>query len=846
MAVLYQPFDGIGGATVDWNSTEQLGTPTGVYSSGSGSITFRAIDAIRGSASAFFTHPADGNTTQASFSLGASVTRMRAHMYMRVPDVLPENGFAAMMVNSSGRQLQVVFRADGTMRLDSWGAIVGSTSPAGTLPSAGQIVRVSIGVITNGDATCAVYRGDDLEPLWSTTAASGVTGDISEVAIGVPWTHSPDTAMQVMIDDFRVETGVAAPLLPPETSVTASDRRWVREPVGWRMLGQAYAREERWEPPAGLGATPPGAQTYQVPPDAVYVAPNGNDQTGSGSASAPYASIARAIQGAPSGRTIVLRGGSHRVGVAVPINGDGMSMDALWSGQTGNATNLTIQGYPGEAAWLDGSQQYGGWARSGAVWERAVILTSDRSPTGTQGADDSAAADWQYVNPDRPRAAWPERVWVDGVELTQVADRSSVTAGTFCVEGTYDAERKLMTSSRYVIGDDPTGREVRIADLATCLSSTGTGFILRGVGIRRYAGSVPHRGILKLRHSGARLENVTVESASTLAITLFEAHNAALRGVTIRHAGLLGLEGAESDDITIDGCLIEDCNAQGFNYSPEAGGVKLTHMRRPTIVRCGIHDIRGTGVWVDESVANCRIHSNDVHWCDDHGILVELSGGAQLVNNFVSAAGADCLRVFNVSGEVQVWNNTLTRPARISQHGACLSIVGDDRAPLASGSLGLDPRFGFPHPDGVDALTRDVVFRNNLLGPTPENSNGFLFNQDFKESGRRSSVAFGLAGSHNQHVRRPANKPDWPWVLSRSGTQDPEIVFDLETLAARGVGEGSSVTVGDYAADVNGLITEQTRDTRPNGAPLPADVAAVLGSAVGASNIIGAQTMARP
>ena len=75
-------------------------------------------------------------------------------------------------------------------------------------------------------------------------------------------------------------------------------------------------------------------------------------------------------------------------------------------------------------------------------------------------------------------AAHPEQLWVDGEALRQVATRDEVTAGTLYVDDPHPVTRgtaadgstvyepRPRTGTRYVIGTDPDGHDVEIAEPA--------------------------------------------------------------------------------------------------------------------------------------------------------------------------------------------------------------------------------------------------------------------------------------------------------------------------------------------------------------------------------------------
>jgi len=81
----------------------------------------------------------------------------------------------------------------------------------------------------------------------------------------------------------------------------------------------------------------PRANTADDPAGGVYVSPDGNDASATGSINAPYKSINRALEAAKPGDTIILRTGTYREGVNVRIR----------------KPNITIKSRKGEWAVID-------------------------------------------------------------------------------------------------------------------------------------------------------------------------------------------------------------------------------------------------------------------------------------------------------------------------------------------------------------------------------------------------------------------------------------------------------------------------------------------------------------
>ena len=67
------------------------------------------------------------------------------------------------------------------------------------------------------------------------------------------------------------------------------------------------------------GHVGPRPNTYDDPENGIYVSPDGNDNTATGSIDAPYYSINTALANSTSGSTIILRNGTYREGINVRI-----------------------------------------------------------------------------------------------------------------------------------------------------------------------------------------------------------------------------------------------------------------------------------------------------------------------------------------------------------------------------------------------------------------------------------------------------------------------------------------------------------------------------------------------
>ena len=287
----------------------------------------------------------------------------------------------------------------------------------------------------------------------------------------------------------------------------------------------------------GRGAAPIGSAAYTVPSGAVFVDGAKGNNANSGSQSSPLKTIAAATGKVASGGSVVLRSGAYHESVSV-------------------SKSITIQNYPNEAVWLDGSVPVAGWAKSGSTW---VHSGWTKEFSSSMGVDSATKARFIGSN---PMAADPDQVFVNGVALRQVASASSVTAGTFAIND---------SANTITIGTDPSGKEVRASDLGQAVSLSGSNSILRGIGIRRYANGYELRGALKLSNPGGEVRDVVIQDVATIGISLSNSSKV-LDHVTVQRAGQLGIGGHQTDRSRIANSIVSNNNTEDFKVAPVAGG----------------------------------------------------------------------------------------------------------------------------------------------------------------------------------------------------------------------------------------------------------------------------------
>jgi hypothetical protein len=553
-------------------------------------------------------------------------------------------------------------------------------------------------------------------------------------------------------------------------------------------------------PAESAGTSPIGTASYAVPSGAIHVAPWGSDGA-SGSASAPLRTLTRALVVAPSSGTIVLRAGSYNEQVAV-------------------YKTLTIQNYPGEQVWLDGSTTVSGWVKDGTRWRHdGWTVRFDHSPTYTKGAQDSTNQYWQFVNTTTaPMAAHPDQLWIDGSRQKQVASLSAVTAGSFYLDE---------SSSKLYVGSDPTGRTVAASNKAQAMNIRASGVVIRGIGIRRFAPSVWHVGAVTLENPNATLENVHISEMATTGLSV-QSSGARLRQVTVSYSGMLGIHGRYADDLVLDKVLSRRNNIESFNITPVSGGAKLGTSRGIKVIDSNFSDNYGPGFWEDMSVYNTVVRGSNFNRNSGDGLFLEISARAVVGDSLFLNNKLDGIKVNNTSN-VKIWNNTFTGNSR------SVWLAQDYRRNTNQYDPAVDKRIPWPDPEMPWQLD-DVTLSNNVLGLPGNSTNSVLCVEDY--SGKETAEAMRIKVNGNVYNRMSSSSPTWLTIWSR-GASNPAV---FTTLAAFKSGTGQEARGREYTGSAvvsdTGALAESVQSLASSIAVgLPSDVAAAIGRPAGSTRL---------
>ena len=373
-----------------------------------------------------------------------------------------------------------------------------------------------------------------------------------------------------------------------------------------------------------IGAKKLGTADYAVPSSTVlYVSVTGNDSN-PGTLDSPKATLNAATDASVNGDTIVIRGGEYYQNIP-----------------SGLYKSITIQNYPGEAVWFDGSEVVTGWSGS-APWVKTWTIEHDHSTSFTQG-DTST----RWINPSYPLAAWPDMLFVDGVRQTLVDPSTTPTTGQWCHN---------YATNQIKLGTDPVGKEIRVATLERFAILKNPDTIIRGIGIRRYATGLSQIGTIFGSSTGPRVtvENCWMVDCGQQSLSL-SGDGSTVRSTSIIRPGCTGFHSSSANDITAASIWVDESNYRNFNNEPAAAAIKLTEQRDCLITQSIFTNGNSYGVWFDTDTINITVTHNKVTNHAGKGILIEAGHNCIVAGNYVNNAPFGIMNT--ISSDWRAWNN---------------------------------------------------------------------------------------------------------------------------------------------------------------------------------------------
>jgi parallel beta-helix repeat protein len=554
-------------------------------------------------------------------------------------------------------------------------------------------------------------------------------------------------------------------------------------------------------PPAGggRGSLPVGSASYPIPAGAIFVDAGRGNNSNSGSQSSPLKTVGAAVMKIPSNGagTIVLRGGTYHESVKAESN-----------------RSATIQNYPGEAVWFDGSVPVTNWTKSGTRWVAGGWKAEFSSSMGG-----SAAFKAQFLDTNM-MAAHPDQVFLNGAALTQVGSAAAVVAGTFYVNDAADT---------ITIGSDPTGKEVRASDLKQAIFLGGKNSWVQGIGVRRYANPYELKGAVRVINPGGGVRNVVVQDVATLGISVSNPSKTIDR-VTVQRAGMIGLGGYMADNSTITNSILNNNNSQRFKDAPEAGGLKFTASRTVTVKNIEANNnIGASGIWFDVSSYNLTIVNNFANGNTKYGIEVEVSGRGIIANN--QAIGGEASIILFDSHDFKVFNNEVGNNTLFG-----IKLAQDQRR---QASLGTETSSRDPRVTGVDPTVTWVVKNIQLSNNVVARGNGSVA-QVYAMDGRsrRDVDTWNLTINGNLFNAKRVAAGDAHMVMWGNGDNTTYEKFDTPAALA----SAKNSTWKNAQVSTFQTIAEMSDDKTAFASvavPIPSDVASASGRLTAGSKVLG-------
>ncbi len=568
--------------------------------------------------------------------------------------------------------------------------------------------------------------------------------------------------------------------------------------------------------PGALHAQPSGgpygpqARRYEVPATSrvLYVAPDGRAEADGAALERPT-TLAAAVERVTTGDTIVLRGGTYRVGGLVLSQG------------------VTLQPYAEERPVLKGT-------KIAAEWEK---VADGRWRTKWTNLFPAAPADWWRR--ERHEQQTPlhrfnnDMVFVDGELFASVGNPDDLTPGTFCVD---------YANAWVYVGTDPAGKTVEITAHDSALVRTmgvahgkpndKRGAAIRGLTFTQYAyraleieGIEPDRKMNPADFGkdvvGSVFEDVTISFCSRVA-GYFHGDGITFRNCLIADCGTEGIYVVNSGDIRIEKTIVTRTNSAEKISGYFASAIKIFNQSYRAVVRdCLIIDNpHASGVWWDVGNVDGVFVNNWVERTND-GFFFEISKGAICAGNVF----VNCERGIHVlnSSDVRIYQNTLVNSVAKFERTE-RSAVGD--------------HFGWHPSAGPDVAERHGhVFMNNLLAADEKFAGPLLWVTQREKVRERLSESQLTRLDGNVYVRRAVIQPQplmtWGPVPPRNDEAD---IFDLGELRKL---QPTFETVGRAWPDYHGPLFRSAElkrfelmpdfPLRNVSVPLPPEARTVLG-----------------
>ena len=611
---------------------------------------------------------------------------------------------------------------------------------------------------------------------------------------------------------------------------------------------------------------------YSIPAGAIYMSPaggdknsnsvDGNDANDGTTKDKPVRTINRAVALATGSRTtIIMRGGEYR---------DWYTGSSSIPGTINKS--LTIQAYPAESPWFNGTDIVNdNWASDGSghwsrTWETPTFCggqyytssnglppyTPQRRADGTKDplvVETNCMYEDAANDPAYPMAGNPQQAFINNERQLEVASLNQVVPGKFYYN---------WSTRQIYIGTDPSGKTIELSARPAAFILTGAdtdSHALKGIGFKRYATNGGERtstgGVVYLTRK-TLIENSVFSENSTNGFSLSSPKNGTvIRSSVVAFNGGTGMSANGSsktpgarNDFVIDGNVFNSNNwERGGLYCNRAcgpSGIKLAHMVGFTTKNNVFENnfSRAPGFWCDLDCSDMITVNNIVRNNGGEGIFYEVSNKGIIANNLVYNNGGPGINI--ASANIKVYNNTVVD--KYGPYVEGIRIYDDQRTPPSATAVW--PWYNSAHDNGPNTSNIELV-NNLIVGPDDKNGARLVIITNGSDIGPLNFTAdkYMSVFNYNAYYRLNTGQNLYYYIA----TDAYKYVTDMQNISANKYEMNSfSVEVVSPFVSRSGLDFRIKTDSLAftnKGAPLPADVAAALGLPAGSVHNRGAITL---
>ncbi len=375
--------------------------------------------------------------------------------------------------------------------------------------------------------------------------------------------------------------------------------------------------------------------TYTVTPDGV------------GAQSLPYV-LANLVQ---AGDTVVLTDGVYQV-QNLQVSAANVTIEAQHIPKIGATPT----------AWLDGSIPYRYWSGGNGLWSHPYNK-------------DFCNTTLPHLPCDQLGLPYHADQVFKGSTAIQESATPLVAESGVQFPPRYYIDR---TNHELIINFDP-GSDTTVTDKETALvfNTGATNSVLKGIGVRKYAGNdhnnsdlAPHQdtAVYLGDATGVQLvddffsfnsvRGVKVQGDVPPAQTPVAGGGVLVDRSTFDHNGELGLDTVDSDNIIVQHSVFYKNNTKHYYEGAEAGGAKLLCTWHADIVDNLFRENTGIGLWFDRSSYDALVADNIFQSNTWNGIKFEVSAHATITGNIGVDNGQAALLVYE-SSQVSLSHNVL-------------------------------------------------------------------------------------------------------------------------------------------------------------------------------------------